>query len=227
MKNAQDEGTESLARLLGGRRAAVDATVGPLVFGVTYLATARSVGWAALAAVAVSAMIATWRLSRRDKPRAVLLGLLGVVLAAIIALRTGRAEDFYLIRILANVGSALAWIVGIVIRWPLLGVVVGAVLGQKSRWRHDPQLLSAYSWGSWVWVCQYLIRIAVWLPLWWAGMVGALTGAMLVLTWPLVAACLAVSWWVIRKRLPAEHPGLRHPRPGHRPVPVEKSTAAR
>ena len=43
-------------------------------------------------------------------------------------------------------------------------------------------------------------------------------------TWPqrlliafncvLVAACLAVSWWVIRRSLPPGHPGLRHPDTG-------------
>jgi len=32
------------------------------------------------------------------------------------------------------------------------------------------------------------------------------------MTWPLVVATLAVSWWVIRRSLPEDHPGLRHPR---------------
>ena len=208
-----DPARESLASLLGGRRAALDATIGPLVFGVTFTATNRSVGWAALAAVIASAAIGIWRLSRGDKPRAVLLGLLGVVVAAVIALRTGQAVDFYLLRLWTNMASALAWAVSIVVRWPLLGVVVGTVLGQKGRWRHDRALLSAYSWGSWVWVWQYLIRVIVWTPLYLAGMVEALSVATAVLTWPLVAACLAVSWWVIRRRLPEGHPGLRHPQP--------------
>jgi hypothetical protein len=39
----------------------------------------------------------------------------------------------------------------------------------------------------------------------------ALTAARAALTWPLVAACVAVSWWVIRRTLPPGHPGLRHP----------------
>lgn len=208
-----DLAQESLADLLGGRRAAIDATLGPVAFGAGYLATGRSVGGAVLAAVIVSGLLGIWRLSRGDKPRAVLLGLLGVVVAALIALYTGHAEDFFIIRIATNIASALVWAVSIVIRWPLLGVVVGTVLGQAGRWRHDPDLLRAYSRGSWIWVCQYLIRIAIWLPLWWAGQVEALSAATLVLTWPLVAACLAVSWWVIQRTLPDGHPGLRHPRP--------------
>jgi hypothetical protein len=89
--------------------------------------------------------------------------------------------------------------------------VVGAVLGQKTRWRRDPALLRAYGRGSWVWVLQYVVRLAVFLPLYAAGQVVALGVARVALTWPLVAACLAVSWWVIRRNLPADHPGLRHP----------------
>jgi hypothetical protein len=90
--------------------------------------------------------------------------------------------------------------------------VVGAVLGQRTRWRRDPDLLRAYARGSWVWVAQYALRVAVFLPLYAAGQVVALGAARVALTWPLVAACLAVSWWVIRRSLPAGHPGLRHPR---------------
>jgi hypothetical protein len=101
--------------------------------------------------------------------------------------------------------------VSIVIRWPLLGVVVGVVLGQKARWRRDPALLRAYMRGSWIWVLQYVIRLVVFVPLYLGGFVVALGAARVALTWPLVAACLAVSWWVIRRGLPDGHPGLRHP----------------
>ena len=203
---------ESLADLLGGRRAALDATVPPVVFVAAWLVGDRSIWVGAGAAVVAALAVAGWRLNQGDKPRAVLVGLLGVCVAALIALRTGRAEDFFLVQIVTNAASALAWAVSIVIRWPLLGVIVGAVLGQRTRWRHDPALLRAYSLGSWVWVGQYLARLAVFVPLWAAHAVVALGVARGLLTWPLVAACLAVSWWVIRRSLPADHPGLRHPR---------------
>jgi hypothetical protein len=203
---------ESLADLLGGRRAAIDATVPPVVFGIGWLASGQSLWWGAGAAVAAALVVGVWRLRKGDKPRAVLIGLLGVTVAAIIALRTGRAEDFFLLQIASNAASALAWAVSIVIRWPLLGLVVGGVLGQKTRWRRDPELLRAYSRASWIWVLQYVLRLAVFVPLWAMGAVVALTTARAVMTWPLVAACLAVSWWVMQRTLPKDHPGLRHPR---------------
>jgi hypothetical protein len=207
---------ESLADLLGGRRAALDATVPAIGFVAGWAAAggttgARSVWIGAGAAILAALAVAFWRFRRGDRPRAVLVGLLGVCVAALIALRTGRAEDFFLLQIFSNAASALAWAVSIVIRWPLLGLVVGTVLGQKTRWRRDPALLRAYARGSWIWVLQYVVRLAVFLPLYAAGQVVALGVARVVLTWPLVAACLAVSWWVIRRSLPPDHPGLRHP----------------
>jgi Protein of unknown function (DUF3159) len=202
---------ESLASLLGGGRAALDATLPVIAFTGGWLLTDRSVLWGALSAVVVAGMVALWRLRSGRRPRAVLIGILGVCASAAIAVYTGRPEDFFLLQILSNVASALVWAASIVLRWPLLGVVVGGVLGQKTRWRRDPALLRAYSRGSWVWVGQYVIRIAAFVPLWNGGQVAGLTGARIALSWPLVAACLAVSWWVLRRALPAGHPGLRHP----------------
>ncbi len=202
---------ESLAELLNGRRAAIDATLPAAGFVVGWLVAGQSIWAGAGVAVACALAVSVWRLRHGDKPRAVLIGLLAVCVAALIALRTGRAEDFFLIQLLSNAASALAWAVSIVIRWPLLGLVVGAALGQKTRWRRDPALLRAYGRGSWVWVLQYVVRLAVFLPLYAAGQVIALGVARVALTWPLVAACLAVSWWVIRRSLPPDHPGLRHP----------------
>ncbi|MEV0454027.1 DUF3159 domain-containing protein [Catellatospora methionotrophica] len=207
-----DPAGESFADLLGGRRAAIDATLGPLAFGVAFVAGGESIEWGVGAAVAVTALIGVWRVLRGDKLRAVLVGLLGVVVAALIALHTNRPEDFFFIRIATNAASALAWAVSIVLRWPLLGVVVGTALGQRGSWRRDPALLRAYSRASWIWVLQYVLRLAVWLPLYWTGQAKALAFSTVALTWPVVAACLAVSWYVMRRSLPDGHPGLRHPR---------------
>jgi Protein of unknown function (DUF3159) len=208
---AADRPAESLASLLGGRRGAVDATVPPVAFVVAWLASGESVVTAAAVAVGVAVALAGWRLARGYGPRAVLVGLLGVCVAALITLRTGRAADFFLVQVASNAASALAWVVSIVVRWPLLGVVVGAVLGQRSRWRRDPAVLRAYSRASWVWVLQYVIRLAVFVPLWLGGAVVALGATRVALSWPLVAASLAVSWMVLRRSLPPEHPGIREP----------------
>ncbi|MEV4483284.1 DUF3159 domain-containing protein [Micromonospora coxensis] len=202
---------ESLADLLGGRSGAVDATLPPVAFTVGWLLTDRSVVGGVAVAVLAGSAVALWRWRRGDRPRSVLIGLLAVCVAALVALYTGRAVDFFLVQLFSNAASALVWVVSIVVRWPLLGVVVGAALGQRGRWRRDRALLRAYGRGSWVWAATYALRVAVFLPLYLGGQVVALTVARAALTWPLVATALTVSWVVIRRSLPAGHPGLRHP----------------
>ncbi|MGH3754855.1 MAG: DUF3159 domain-containing protein [Pseudonocardiaceae bacterium] len=200
---------ESLTALLGGRRAALDATAPAVAFVAVWLVSGRSLSWGAGAALATGAAVAALRWRRGDRPLAAVLGLLGVSVAVLIAMYTGRAADFFLAQLLSNVASALVWAVSVLARWPLLGVIVGGVLGQRTSWRRDPDLLRAYSLASWVWVGQYLIRIAVFAPLWAAGAVVALGVARVALSWPLVAACVAVSGAVLVRVLPADHPGLR------------------
>ncbi|MEH0935312.1 DUF3159 domain-containing protein [Micromonospora psammae] len=202
---------ESLADLLGGRGGAVDATLPPVAFTVGWLLTDRSLGGGVAAAVVAGTAVALWRLRRGERPRSVLVGLLAVCVAALIALYTGRAADFFLVQLFSNAASALVWVVSIALRRPLLGVLVGVALRQHGRWRRDRALLRAYARGSWVWAATYALRVAVFLPLWLGNQVVALTVARAALTWPLVAAALTVSWVVIRRSLPAGHPGLRHP----------------
>jgi hypothetical protein len=213
----REQGTgPNLAEVLGGRGGAVDATVPVIAFVAVFtladaVAWPSPVLWAGGAAVLAAAVIAVVRLAGGKRPRSVLFGLLGVAVAALVALYTGRAVDFFLVQIVTNTASALAWAVSILIRWPLLGVVVGTALGQGTRWRRDPDLVRGYQRASWLWVGQYLVRLAVFLPLYAADAVMALGIARTVLTWPLVALCVALSWPVLRSALPAGHLGLLHP----------------
>jgi hypothetical protein len=206
----------TLADVLGGRGGAVDATVPVVVFVAVFvlgdaLGRPSVVAWAGGAAVLAAAVVAGVRLAGGRRPRAVLLGLLGVAVAALVAAYTGRAVDFFLVQIVTNAASALAWAVSIVIRWPLLGVVVGTALGQRTKWRRDRYLLRGYQRAGWVWVAQYVVRLVVFLPLYLADATIALGVARVVLTWPLVALCVALSWPLLRTALPPGHPGLRHP----------------
>ncbi|HEY6740705.1 MAG TPA: DUF3159 domain-containing protein [Actinopolymorphaceae bacterium] len=203
---------ESIATLLGGWKASADATLPPLAFVGALFLSGQSIPWASATAIATSAALGGYRLARGERPRAVLIGLLGVTLAAMIALYTGRAETFFLPRLLSNVASALVWMLSIVLRWPLLGVVVGTILRQGRRWRRDPALLRAYSLASWPWVVQYVVRAVTFGTFYLLGWTAALGIANVVLTWPLIAVNLAASAWIVRRVLPADHPGFRHPR---------------
>lgn len=207
----RDTGRETLGEILGGPRSALDATLPAVAFVGAWLVAGHSVRWAVGSAVVVGICLTGRRVLRGGRPMAALLGLLATLLAGLIVLRTGRAADFFLVQLVSNTASALLWTISILARWPLLGVIVGLVLGQRTRWRADPELVRAYARGSWIWVGQYALRMAVLWPLWFLDQVVALGLARVLLSWPLVVVCLGVSWWVVRRSL-GEHPGLRHPR---------------
>src|SRR5690606_41953595 len=103
-----------------------------------------------------------------------------------------------------------AWALSVGLRGRRLGVVGGAARGQRTRWRRDPALVRAYGRASWVWVGQYTIRLAAFIPLWNIGAVAGLTWAQVLLSWPLVATVIAVSGVVLWRTLTPGHPGLRH-----------------
>ncbi len=202
---------ESLTQLLGGGRSALDATVPAVAFVAVWLLSGRSLEWGAAAALTTGCGVALIRWRSGGRPLAALLGLLGVLAAVLVALYTGRAADFFLVQLVSNLASALAWTVSIVVRWPLLGLVVGGLLGQRTSWRRDPALVRAYTLASWPWVGQYVLRVAVFTPLWVVGAVLPLGVARVVLSWPLVAVCIAASGTVLLRSLPDDHPGLRNP----------------
>jgi len=216
MGPSEQRSEPNLGELLGGRGGALDATV-PVIAFVAGLTVAQVAGWlspvtwACGAALVVALGWGVVQVARGRRPRAVVIGLLAVAVAAMIALYTGRAADFFLVQIVANAASALVWAVSIVVRWPLLGVLVGAALGQRTRWRRDPDLVRGYQRASWAWVGQYVLRLVVFLPLYLADEVVALGIARLVLTWPLVALCVAAALPLVRSALPPGHPGLLHP----------------
>lgn len=206
---------DTLVSLLGGKRGAFDATAPLVVFILTWILGNHSIAWAAGASLAAAAVIALVRLRQRKKPRAVVLGLLSVSVACLIVLYTGRAQDILLPRIVSNAASALVWAGFIVFRRPLLGLIVGGLLGQKTRWRRDPDLMRAYSAASWVWVGMYVLRVAILTPFWNSDSddLAVIGGgvAQVLLSWPLLVLCLLVSGWVMKVVLPNDHPGLRHP----------------
>ena len=199
-----------LNQLLGGWYGVVETAAPPVLFVGAYLLTGRNLTIAVIVGIAVGILLAAIRLARKERPGRVLGALLVVVLGAIFAARTGNAADFFWPRVLANVLSALAFAFSIAIRWPLLGVIVGPMLGTRMRWRNDPVLLKAYSRATWWWVLLSVIRGAIQIPLILNDQLVWLA-AVSVLFYVLVVLTVAASWWTIKRTIGSDHPGIRHP----------------
>jgi hypothetical protein len=180
----------------------------PIVFVLAYALSGSQLAWAIGAALVIALLLASWRLLRGERPVRVVGALLVVALGALVAAYTGNAVAYFWPLVLANVVSALAFAVSILVRWPLLGVIVGPIAGTRMRWRSDPDLLRAYSRASWLWVGLNLIRAAVQVPLIEGENLWALAAVRPVF-YLLVLGTIWLSWVVIKRSLPAGHPGIR------------------
>src|SRR5918994_42960 len=145
------------------------------------------------------------RIVRGQTVQFALAGLGGLALSAYVVSKTGRAEDFFLPGLLANAAYAAAYFISILVRWPLLGVIVGAIRGTGMSWRQDPEQVRAYSRASWIWVALFSLRLAVQLPLYLAGALTALGVARIAMGIPLFAVGIWLSWLILRPSMRAQH----------------------
>ena len=119
-----------LVEALGGAHGLADSSLPGLAFVIAYTASGQELEIAIWTAIAVAVGLTAVRLARRETLQFALSGLLGVGIAAFIASRTGRAEDFFLPGLLFNAAYAAAYAISIWIRWPLIGVIVGPLVGE-------------------------------------------------------------------------------------------------
>ncbi|MFC7327361.1 DUF3159 domain-containing protein [Marinactinospora rubrisoli] len=203
-----------LAKALGGKRGMVEAAVPTITFTATYLLTTE-VRMALWLGVGAAVLLAIVRLVQRSSVQFVLNSLFGIGIAAVFALRSGQAEDAFLPGIIYNAGYAMVLILTILVRWPaiglLIGAVTGAVTGDMTSWRKNPAVVRLSTWLTWLLVLPCVLRVAVQYPLWLFGgsdAVGWLGLAKIAMGWPLqVAALAAMVWLLSRDRTPIETPG--------------------
>lgn len=198
----------SLADAVGGPRGVVEAVLPGLLF-VSWFTVTEDLRDSLVVAVGAAVVLVAARLVTRSGVTQALSGLVGVVLCAVVAARTGRAEDFYLLGFLTNIAYAAVYAVSTV-RWPrigrvpawgpfpVIGLLLGPLLGEGLAWRRDPPRLRAYVLVTWLWVGMFLLRLAVQLPLYAAGSVAALGVARLVMGVPLFALTAWLTWMVLR-----------------------------
>jgi hypothetical protein len=191
----------SLSEAIGGPLGAAESAVPAAAYVAAYTISGQDTTVALIVAGALGILFAVARIARGQTVQYALSGLVGLALSAWVVSKTGRAEDFFLPGLLANAAYAAAYLISILVGWPLLGVIVGAIRGTGMGWREDPELVRAYSRASWIWVGLFSLRLAVQLPLYLASALTALGVARVAMGIPLFAVGIWLSWLILRPTL--------------------------
>jgi len=146
-------------------------------------------------------VITLLRLIKREKLQSAISGIIGVLICYLLVRSTGKAEDFYLPGLFINAGYGALYLITNIAGWPIIGVVLGPLLGEDFHWRKVPERKRVYMLAGWLWVGLFFGRLAVQLPLYLAENVNALGIARLIMGYPLFIACAWGTWLVI-KRVP-------------------------
>lgn len=198
----------------------VEAALPTITFTFTYVLT-KDLRLAIALSLAGALVMLGIRLAQRSTLQYVLNALFGIGVGCFFVWLGGRhggdashrALAYFVPGLLYNAGYAIVMVFSIVVRWPLVGFVVGAVADEPFEWHRDRQVVRLCSQLTWLLVAPCVLRVLVQVPIYLSGRaaddadpyVTALGIAKVAMGWPLqVAALTAMVWLLAQNRTPVE-----------------------
>lgn len=195
--SGQQVSGQGVLEAIGGVRGIAEALVPGLLYLVMFIVTQDArISVIAPAVIAVGAFV--WRLAQKQTLVTSLSGVLGVGICVATTLMSGKGEDYFLPGFWINTAWSLGLIISLLVGWPILGFFVGALQGDIVGWRKEPAIRRVATVASLIWLAMFLLRLAVQLPMYFAGNVTALGVARLVMGTPLFALVILVTWLLFR-----------------------------
>ncbi len=201
MSESQHEDRAKIIAALGGTRGLIDSGVPSILFLVIFN-FGHHLHPAIYGSVSLSVLLTIYRLIRKESLQHALSGLFGIAICALFAGHSGKASAFYLPSIYKNIFFLIIYGGANLIRYPLLGLVIGPILGENLEWRKHPARKKVYTQAGWLWAGMFALRIAIQYPLYLANKLNALGIANFFLGYPLYLAVLWGTWQILR-RVPA------------------------
>ncbi|WP_223690756.1 DUF3159 domain-containing protein [Leifsonia poae] len=190
----------ALLGALGGVRGLAETILPGLVFLVLYTFTQNvplSIGCSVLVAVVFTIV----RIVGKTPVTQAIAGLLGVGISAILALITGRGEDNFILGIWTNAAYGAAILISMLVRWPLIGLAAGYLMGDGLAWRRVRSTFRVMQALTFFWFLLFAARLIVQVPLYLAHTdqaTIALGITKLLMGVPLYAPLLLITWFVVR-----------------------------
>jgi hypothetical protein len=190
---------------IGGWTGSVIAAIPPVVFVIVNAVSGLRP--AIISAVGSAALLTVYRLIRRQSVQQSLAGLFGVVIAAVIAARTGQARGYFLLGIWSSFIYAGVFIVSMLARRPVVGLLwefldpTPAQDGAATEvaWHRRPALLRAYLIATLLGTAMFAARGIVQLTLFQHNKTGWLAFARVAMGFPLYVLTVAAGFWVVSR----------------------------
>nr|WP_245900416.1 DUF3159 domain-containing protein [Prauserella shujinwangii] len=182
---------------MGGVSGLFYSSVPVIVFVLANAVFGLQVGiWSAVgSAVAITVL----RIVRKEPLQPAISGFFGVAIAAFLAYRTGTAKGFFLFGIWASLVYCAAFLLSIVVRWPLAGVVWNLLNGTGTAWRRDKPSRFGYDVATLALAAVFAARFVVQRWLYDEDLTGWLAFAKIAMGYPLYGLALLVVVWAVRR----------------------------
>ena len=180
---------------IGGWRGLVESSLPAVAFLVLFTVT-KELNLSLIAALAAAGVFTLIRLVQGSKLVSALTGLVGVAICAFAAYRTGNASDYFVVGFWTNGVYILAYLLSMLVRWPLMGLIFAVIRGEALSWRQNPVRLRQYMLATWIITVLMMLRLAVQVPLYFANNVEALGATRLIMGLPLYALGVWLAWRV-------------------------------
>ncbi len=194
-----DDLRSDLRGLFVGDRTVGDSFLAPIAFVAVNALT--NLGAASVAAVAVGVGVATWRVRKGQKVFYALGGIPAIGLAALLALRSGRAESFFLPGIVGTGLMAVVSIASMFARRPLAAWSSWAQRRWPLAWYWRPDVRPAYTAVTGVWAIYFAARAGLQWFLFVTGRPEALAAAKVLTSWPTIIPLLMATYVYGNRRL--------------------------
>jgi FtsH-binding integral membrane protein len=215
---------------IGGWTGTVITAIPPVVFVIVNATSGLRP--AIIAALATGVALAVYRLVRKQSTQQAISGLFGVLIAAIIAARTGQARGYFLLGIWSSFAYAVPFAISVLVRRPIVGwlweFLDPAPDDPAGRpWYRRRVLLRAYTIATLIGTVVFLARGIVQALLYHQNATGWLAFARVAMGYPLYIAGVALAFLVVRRARHSISPPADAPTPADSPVSADDSSTDR
>jgi len=198
---------QSLIASVGGVAGFIEAMVPGVAYGITFAFTHSSlISVIAVSLLALGSIVRSLVL-RRPLTQILSIGVSVAFAWALTQLPGEHPINYYLKNIWINAIYLTACVVSISVRWPLIGLLVGALTGKGVTWRADAAQLKLFTWATMLWVLLFSVRLSLEVPLYLAGAVVQLAFLSLFESYPLYFLTIWLTWLLLRKEILASRDG--------------------